>query len=196
MSVWKIVLVLIVVACATRAHAQCTGEGCAPPPPSTYGAVESTEIASTELLWPAAPPSIGAIERPRLQRGHDLGLVAAGVTLMSLSLSLQLVVGALDQAARNCQDPASFRSLACDSWAFGFVPLAGGFLVGMTSVHGNRSNIVPGVFAGPLLLVPQLVGVVLLLVAVHASTEELVPGVELTPYASTTEGGLAATVTF
>jgi hypothetical protein len=180
------------------ARAQCVGEDCSVVPPRSSVEAPRTAVTSTDLLWPASPPTFtGVVERPYLQRGRDFGFLAAGVVLLSVGLGVQLLVGGIDQLASNCFTSDFRRVQTCNSWPYAFVPFAGGILAGTVSMNGIRLSNAGGAIGGPLALVPQLVGLAFLMFAVHGYTEDVVPGiriadvrVQIFPYASASEGGL------
>lgn len=192
----------------SAAHAQCAGEDCeVVPPPSSAPATRST-LSSTDLLWPAAPPShAGVVERPYLRRGKDVGLIIASATVLSVGMAGALVIGGMDQIVQNCFDTSpsagsrSFSPVPCDSAPLALVPLAGGILSGTVSLNGSRTSTTLGAIVGPLVLITQLVGLSILLFAIHGYTEDIVPSVsvadvrvQVLPYASASEGGLSVAV--
>jgi hypothetical protein len=181
--------------------AQCEGEDCeVDPPPSSIAATPSS-VAPTELLWPAAPPSgAGIVERPYMRRGHDMGLMALGVVLLSVGMAGGISLGIGDELATNCVSPRArdFRSVGCDSWGYSFIPFAGSILGSTATENGRRTTIALGVTLGTLSSAIQLVGLAFVMAAVHGTTQDIVPSLagdgfrmEVVPYASASEGGLS-----
>ena len=193
----RVAALAVVVACssaATPLSAQCVGDACRPAPHSTSVlATHSTTRAGqpVELLWPAPPTYETVVEHPYLHRGHDLGLISVGVTLLSVGTALGLVLGLCDSLA--------LANSTGDGWTFGFIPFAGGILSITATLEGTRSRSSVLMIGAPFGTLAQVIGVIALMVAVHGHTEEVAPSVSIAgmrlhvmPYASGSDAGLVA----
>lgn len=157
--------------------------------------------APAQLRWPDEPASLDrAVISPRLVRGIDEGLVTAGLSIFLGGYVGGLILGGVDQAARNCQRFGTVfePSVACESWPYAFIPIVGGVLAGtINEVEGPSSrNPALGFALGLPLMAVQLFGLTLTGIALFGSTETMVPGarggeptISVLPYATDREAG-------
>ncbi len=129
-----------------------------------------------ELLWPATTPPT-ALPHPVLRRGHDMGLISAGIVGLSLGMIVGVIIASFDLAFGNCERfTGSFAStrVQCGTAALSLIPFAGSVIVGSVSL-GSGSVTAETIIPGGLAIAPQIVGLVLLLMGMHGYTEDLVP---------------------
>lgn len=190
-----LVALSLVLAAATlvtsTAHAQQP-----PAAPETSRAVVSPSEGPL-LLWPTTPPA-DALDHPMLRRGHDMGLISAGIIGLSLGMIVGVVIASLDLAFGNCETRGGrgFGTVhvQCGTAPFSLVPLAGSVVVGTVGLDGSVG--VASIIAGSLAAAPQIAGLIALLVGMHGYTEDLVGDVRvrLDPVVSGSQLGALLTV--
>lgn len=168
-----------------------------------WGAALGPGPSTSGLLWPARPSLEGAVQDPRVVRGTDDGLVLAGLLIFGGGYLGAILIGVIDQTARNCADVSGgfFRSTGCDSWPLAFVPIGGGIAAGSAAFSGSRGSVALGIIGGPIAAV-QILGMIFVGLALGNPTVDVVPSVDLgadarlsfMPHASSESAGLALTL--
>jgi hypothetical protein len=151
-----------------------------------------------ELLWPTRAPE-GTLAHPILRRGHDMGLITAGIAGLSLGMVVGVAMASFDVAFGNCESFTGFGTVRveCGTAPFSLIPFAGSILVGSVAMHGSvRGEMI---LAGGLALAPQVLGIIFLLIGMHGATEDLVSNDDIalrfTPIVSSTEIGASWSLT-
>ena len=169
--------------------------------PAAAQGVRAPGTVPVELHWPDEPLELhAAVISPRLERGMDDGLLAAGLSLFLGGYVGGFVIAGIDEVSENCArfDRGFFEPSGCGSWPYAFIPVVGGVLAGSVIELdvGCCRDAALGVGAGIPLALVQLFGLTLVGLAVFGETETLVPGrrggeatVSILPYATEREAG-------
>jgi hypothetical protein len=169
-------LALAVMTFASSARAQSASTELPAAPPTSSGVTLASD--GSAILWPTTTPDV-ALRHPILRRGRDVGILTAGILLLTVGASIGVGMAANDALNGNCISfrPVGFgvssTHVSCDTGYLAFVPVAGSMLVGSLNLHGPAPD-TGWIVLGSLAVVPQIVGLILVMFAAHGYTEDLV----------------------
>lgn len=123
-------------------------------------------------LWPSIESLRlgGPVSRPTITTGEDEGLIIASLVVIDIGFVLGAIIGIVDQLAENC---ASFGSVPCNSGPLSLIPLGGGIASGLMQFQGFRTSSTLGLIAGPISVIFQGVGLIMLAISMANETTEL-----------------------
>ncbi len=156
--------------------------------------------------WPTTPQGRPeAIVDPHARRGRDTGRIVGGALTLAIGYLGAIIVAAVDEASLNCRLGPSYAPVACGSWPWALIPIAGPLAGGIADGSGSSPRInFNALWVQIPMVAMQIVGFSILLYAIGAPTLDMAEGfaigetarLRIEPGAPSADVGVSAALDF